>query len=390
MAQAAAARDVIERGSILPPQRSFGSKAPKVVFGLPARNGERYLAEAIESLLHQTYGDFVVTVVDDCSTDATESVALGYAASDPRVEYERNPQRLGMVGNWRRAAELAAVRYPDAPYFAWASDHDVWHAEWLERLLPVLEADPTTVLVYPNGTAITATGDPLPQRPRRFDSTGIADARKRGLATIGGASAGWAVYGLFRAETLRRCGIYRAVILPDRLLMAEISLHGYIRLVEQPLWYRRYRPGELASHSRQRRTLFSPPTPPWYAYLPWWLPHAAVLFWTLGARRRGALPLDRREGVVFAGQYATQAWRYATSDHGLLRRWRTSAPGRALRRFRKKHRGFDHLVHRSARQLRKTRRRAWRRSVSLYKRARFTQKRGLLWLSRRMRKLLAS
>ena len=45
-----------------------------------------------------------------------------------------------MVGNWRKVFEEARARYPKSEFFAWVSDHDVWHARWLEMLVSVLES----------------------------------------------------------------------------------------------------------------------------------------------------------------------------------------------------------------------------------------------------------
>jgi glycosyltransferase involved in cell wall biosynthesis len=307
---------------------------PRAVFGLPAYNGERHLAEAIESLLGQTDRDLAVIVVDDCSTDDTREIALRYAAFDRRVVYERNATRLGMVRNWRRAFELASTRHPEASYFAWASDHDVWHPRWLERLAAALESDPDTVLAYPYGAAIGTMGEPLPPRPRRFETVAISNRRQRLLAAIPGASAGWAVYGLFCVDALRECGPYRAVVAPDRLLIGEISLRGRIRMIDHPLWLRRYRPGETTSHARQRRTLFGRERPPLYSYLPWWLPHACVFFWTLGVRKPRSAEIGRREGITIALQYAMHAWSFASKDL-LLRRWRASSTRKVARSTRK-------------------------------------------------------
>src|SRR5436190_16166349 len=90
---------------------------PAAVFGLPAYNGEAYLAEALESLLGQTRPDLAVVVVDDGSTDGTGAIARQYAQLDGRVEYIRNERTLGLGRNWRRAAELARERHPAARYF---------------------------------------------------------------------------------------------------------------------------------------------------------------------------------------------------------------------------------------------------------------------------------
>jgi glycosyltransferase involved in cell wall biosynthesis len=128
-------------------------------------NAARHLPHALESLLAQTYGNFALLMLDDASPDATEAVARPYVERDPRIRYVRHPTRQAMIATWREAAELAAREWPDAPYFAWVSDHDWWHPRWLERLIAELDADPDTVLVYPITRRVSSTGAELEKGP---------------------------------------------------------------------------------------------------------------------------------------------------------------------------------------------------------------------------------
>ena len=106
-------------------------------------NNATHLPEAIESLLAQTDRDFSLILVDDASSDATESVARSYAARDPRITYHRHESRQAMIATWRDVVEIAVREHPSAEYFAWVSDHDRWHPRWLERLRAELDGDPT-------------------------------------------------------------------------------------------------------------------------------------------------------------------------------------------------------------------------------------------------------
>ena len=128
--------------------------APRVVIGAPLYNHAAYLPEALESLLTQTQREFRLVCVDDHSTDATGEVVRSYAAHDSRIVYRRNPKRLGMIDNWRHAFDLAMEDSPDAEFFAWASDHDIWHPRWLQALVDVLEQCPDVVLAYPRNRRV--------------------------------------------------------------------------------------------------------------------------------------------------------------------------------------------------------------------------------------------
>ena len=122
--------------------------SPRVVLGLPAFARPDSLPRALESLLSQTYQDFALVVVDDAPDAKVAPIVDRYARDYPRITYAANPARLGMVGNWRKVFEEGRARYPGSDYFAWVSDHDVWHARWLETLVSVLDHEPSVVVAY--------------------------------------------------------------------------------------------------------------------------------------------------------------------------------------------------------------------------------------------------
>src|SRR4051812_18779949 len=82
-----------------------------ITIGLPCYNSEKYLTQSIESLLKQTYGNFVLIISDNASTDGTEEICRRYAAADARVRYVRNPVNIGMSGNFNRVFSLAETKY---------------------------------------------------------------------------------------------------------------------------------------------------------------------------------------------------------------------------------------------------------------------------------------
>jgi glycosyltransferase involved in cell wall biosynthesis len=58
---------------------------PPISIGMPVYNGERYLPEALDSTLAQTFGDFELIICDNASTDRTEEICRDYAARDRRI-----------------------------------------------------------------------------------------------------------------------------------------------------------------------------------------------------------------------------------------------------------------------------------------------------------------
>lgn len=70
--------------------------APTVSVIMAVYNGEQYLAEAIESILQQTFSDFEFIIVDDGSSDTTPQILQHYAALDRRIHVLRNEQNQGI------------------------------------------------------------------------------------------------------------------------------------------------------------------------------------------------------------------------------------------------------------------------------------------------------
>ncbi|WP_028062443.1 glycosyltransferase family 2 protein [Solirubrobacter soli] len=274
---------------------------PLVVVGLPTYNQAAHLPEALETLLGQRLQDFAIVVCDDRSTDETVEVARGYAERDPRIRVEVNERRLGLVGNWMRTLELARRRFPDARYFLPASDHDAWHPRFLSELVDALEGDPGAVLAYPRNVRVGDGGEVLrlewPDREYTapLPSTRVSDASRTMVA-------GDMVYGLIRLDALDGMR-FRRVLLPDRLLIAELAMKGSLVQVPRTLWRRRYE--HVVTADRQRDAIFPDGAPRW-SRLPWVFPHLTLLA-ADAALGRGALkgrPAGERARLwtVYAGR----------------------------------------------------------------------------------------
>ena len=117
---------------------------PFVSVLMPVYNAARFLREAVDSVLAQTYPAFELIAIDDASTDASHALLMEYAARDARVRVFRQPENLGIVAARNRAFREASA---DARYYAILDSDDVALPDRLERQVAFLEAHPDHALV---------------------------------------------------------------------------------------------------------------------------------------------------------------------------------------------------------------------------------------------------
>ena len=107
---------------------------------IPTYNGEKYFKECLDSIQAQTFTDFEVLIVDDCSSDNTVKIAQEYANCDPRITIVINQQNLGLVGNWNRCAQLA-----QGEWLKYVFQDDLIAPTCLEKMLAFASPDTSII-----------------------------------------------------------------------------------------------------------------------------------------------------------------------------------------------------------------------------------------------------
>ena len=259
---------------------------PNVSIGVPVYNGARYLRSAVESMLDQTFEDFELLILDNASTDETPEIGRALAAEDDRVRYERNRTNLGGLENFNRC-----VQKTRGQYFKWAACDDRCAPTFLERCVALLGENPDAVLAHTGVRAIDAEGDPLPYDDERggfVDRTGVLrsfdpreragmlaeDPAERFAASLYATVVAHEVYGLIRRSALERTDLMR-LHGQEGLLVSELGLLGRFVHADEPLFLRRFHPGNAPRTRRElieyqtgeRPAVVTPPWRSFFAYL---------------------------------------------------------------------------------------------------------------------------
>lgn len=180
--------------------RSAGA-APKqelVSIVTPFYNTAQFLAEAIESVLAQTYQNFEYILSDNCSTDGSLEIAQKYARMDPRIRVIRHDQFVGQFPNYNRALEHISG---ESTYVKIAQADDKLYPECVERMVDLASRHPAVVLVsccYLAGEFLA--GDGLSFQKDVFSG---AESCRAALLT-GGNFFGSPTCLLYRADIVRR------------------------------------------------------------------------------------------------------------------------------------------------------------------------------------------
>lgn len=217
---------------------------------MPSYNTAKFISETIESVLAQTYTNWELIIVDDCSTDDTDAVIRPYLADD-RIRYIKNEKNSGAAVSRNRA-----LREAKGKWIAFLDSDDLWLPEKLEKQIAFMEQnncrfsytnyieiDENSV---PNGRSVTG-----PKKITRHGMynycwmgclTVMYDAETVGLVQIADIKKNNDYAMWLKACKKADCYLLDEVLAKYRKRSGSISNHGYTKLIK---WhYKLYREAE--------------------------------------------------------------------------------------------------------------------------------------------------
>lgn len=220
---------------------------------MPSYNTAKFISETIESVLAQTYPNWELIIVDDCSTDDTDAVVCPYLVDD-RIRYIKNEKNSGAAVSRNRA-----LREAKGKWVAFLDSDDLWFPEKLEKQISFMkkndyhfsytnyiEIDETT---NPNGRSVTG-----PKKVTRHGMynycwmgclTVMYDAETIGLIQIADIKKNNDYAMWLKACKKADCYLLDEVLAKYRKRSGSISNHGYTKLIK---WhYKLYREAEKRS-----------------------------------------------------------------------------------------------------------------------------------------------
>jgi len=198
---------------------------PLISVVMPVYNALPFLDDSIGSILAQTFSDFEFVILDDASTDKSNTRLREWAARDERIRLHHSDKQLGLSGS-----SNAVVAHARAAIVARMDADDVAHPERLKRQWEIIEQQPQVVAVGTLCNGIDARGREV--RPR--DRWRLV--RRSGYIPFPHGSA------MFRREVFDRIGGYddTATGGEDQDLFARMAAHGRVVTLPDVLYSYRY------------------------------------------------------------------------------------------------------------------------------------------------------
>ena len=225
---------------------------PLVSIGMPVYNGERFIRQALDSLLAQDCEDFELIISDNASTDGTWEICQQCAATDSRIRLYQNEENRGPVFNFHRVLELSS-----GEYFMWASHDDYWDPHYLRSCLEAFDTSEAIVLAGAMCESVDPETEELRFIDKGFSTIGLCPRERfmRYKSTVhGGRHIGGIFCGIYKRSALREVMPLRKVIATDHLLLAELCFQGEFVTVQERLMVKRWG-GASTSHRNSARVV---------------------------------------------------------------------------------------------------------------------------------------
>lgn len=209
------------------------NQTPRVSIGLPVYNGEDFLRHALDSLLNQTFTDFELIISDNASTDGTSDICREFAENDPRIRYHRSEVNKGAAWNFNNTFHLSR-----GDYFKWVAHDDTHHPDFLAKCVEVLDRSPEVVLCFTRTVFIDDEGRELKEYKYRIDLANTP-LRKRFFHFVSGGYIVHEIFGVIRADILRKTPLIGGYLGSDLVLLGKLNLYGDFFQVPECLFQHR-------------------------------------------------------------------------------------------------------------------------------------------------------
>ena len=202
---------------------------------MPSYNTAKYIEESIKSVQNQTYENWELIIVDDCSTDNTDEIVKKYIESDKRIHYFKNDKNSGAAVSRNRA-----LREAKGKWIAFLDSDDLWLPEKLQKQINFMETKHCR-FSYTNYREIDESGEENGSEitgPRHINKAGMYSYCWVGCLTVMYDAE---YVGLIQIEDIKKNN--------DYAMWLKVCKKADCYLLDETLgMYRRGRKGSISTH----------------------------------------------------------------------------------------------------------------------------------------------
>jgi glycosyltransferase involved in cell wall biosynthesis len=208
-----------------------------VSIGLPVRNGEAFLEEALRSALEQSYHNLEIIVSDNASKDRTREIVQDTMLGDSRIRYLRQAENVGAIPNYNNTLNAARGQY-----FKWLAHDDKCDSLFVSNGVAFLEAHPDVVLVYGRIHYLYEDGHLEDRQSKQLEIRGETHIRRvHEFLRVAQSSDDlyWQIFGLVRTDKLKAIGGLGRFVASDQIALLDLCRYGEMRELDQSRYVRR-------------------------------------------------------------------------------------------------------------------------------------------------------
>jgi glycosyltransferase involved in cell wall biosynthesis len=228
---------------------------PLVSVGIPTFNRPEGLARVLQCIQKQTYRNIEVIVSDNCTPrEEVNRLMDSIVSSDARFQYFRQDKNIGAIANFEFVLHKSSGKY-----FFWTADDDLCEENFVERIVMVLEENPDVALCT-SDVKIIKEDDTL-LSISKLDSIRISSdwkTARRLFFYYPTSNMFFCIYGIFRTDALKQCGLEYAsgwkgiAIYAEIVFLAAFSQWGRIVSIPEELkYFRHHHASETTSQHKQ-------------------------------------------------------------------------------------------------------------------------------------------
>lgn len=210
---------------------------PEISIILPVYNGEKYLRESIDSIIAQTYGDWELIIVDDCSNDSSPSIIDEYINRYDRIQVIHNATNMKLPESLN-----IGFRHARGKYFTWTSDDNIYESSALEEMKDCLVAHPSSPMVVADMCIVDEYGNYM------FDGEMFVNEKMAYYNCVGACF-------MYRAEVVKSVGEYDSkwfLVEDYEYWLRIIKKYGNLVHLEKMLYRYRSHAESLTKMRRQK------------------------------------------------------------------------------------------------------------------------------------------